>query len=229
MAKLDTDVRNLINHLYFEVSDTWQRMMGFLWSPDTQPDAALWVQVKSHPNEVELKNEIREFVIQADAQMKQLPTVEFVFGYPMTNRPRQKGEPRPCFLAMPTKSWLPDVQRVIASAANGFVCRLSVDNAAPGNIMNQVWQDIRRSDVIVADLTEQNPNVFYEMGLAHALGKPIIMIKQTNTGAVPFDVRNYKYGEYETQNLGLLQAWLVDAFRAVPQRYSFDPAPPSGT
>jgi hypothetical protein len=47
--------------------------------------------------------------------------------------------------------------------------------------------------------------------------------------AVPFDVRNYKYGEYETQNLGPLQAWLVDAFRAVPQRYRFDPAPPSGT
>jgi hypothetical protein len=34
MAKLDTDVRNLINHLYFEVSDTWQRMMGFLWLVD---------------------------------------------------------------------------------------------------------------------------------------------------------------------------------------------------
>jgi hypothetical protein len=112
MAKLDTDVRNLINHLYFEVSDTWQRMMGFLWSPDTQRDAAPWVQVKSDPNEVELKNEIREFVIQADAQMKQLPTVEFVFGYPVTDRPRQQGERRPCFLAMPTKSWLPDVQRV---------------------------------------------------------------------------------------------------------------------
>jgi hypothetical protein len=40
-----------------------------------------------------------------------------------------------------------------------------------------------------------------------------------------------KYGEYEAeaQNLGPLQAWLVDAFRAVPQRYRFDPAPPSGT
>ena len=55
------------------------------------------------------------------------------------------------------------------------------------------------------------------------------MIKQKNTGAVPFDVRNYKYGEYETQNLGPLQAWLVDAFRGVLQRYRFDPAPPSGT
>jgi hypothetical protein len=70
---------------------------------------------------------------------------------------------------------------------------------------------------------------FVCLGLAHALGKPIIMIKQKNTGAVPFDVRNYKYGEYETQNLGPLQAWLVDAFRGVLQRYRFDPAPPSGT
>jgi len=222
MAKLDNDVRNLINHLYFEGSDTWQNMMDFLFSPDTRPDAGLWLEAGPNKDQVQLKPETREFVIQADAQMKNLPTVDFVLGYPMTEERRKPGAPRPCFLAMPTKDWLPGVQRVIEAAAQGFDCRLSVDNAAPGNIMSQVWQDIRRSDVIVADLTGQNPNVFYEMGLAHALGKPIIMIKQKDTDAVPFDVRSYKYGEYEIKNLGALQAWLVDAFRSVPRRYSFD-------
>jgi hypothetical protein len=225
MAKLDSDVRSLINHLYFEVSDTWDRMMGFLWSPDTRPDADPWVEDKPGTNEVQLRPEIREFVIQTDAQMTHLPTNDFVFGYPITGRPRQQGEPRPCFLAMPTKDWLPDVQRAIESAAKGFACRLSVDNRAPGNIMNQVWQDIRRSDVIVADLTGENPNVFYEMGLAHALGKAIIMIKQKDTHRVPFDVSNYKYREYETQKLGELEAWLSGAFNSVPQRYKFDPLP----
>jgi len=62
---------------------------------------------------------------------------DFVFGYPITEKPRQQGESRPCFLAMPTKDWLPSVQRTIESAAKGFKCKLSVDNAAPGDIMNK--------------------------------------------------------------------------------------------
>lgn len=222
MAKLDSDVRSVINHLYFEVSDTWNNMVDFLYSPDTVPDADLWVESKPGTDEVQLKGEIREFVIQTDAQMKALPGDDFVFGYPITEKPRQRNELRPCFLAMPTKKWLPKVQRTIKSAAEGFKCILSVDNSAPGDIMNRVWQDIRRSDVIIADLTEQNPNVFYEMGLAHALGKAIIMIKQKDMVAVPFDVSNYKYYEYDLNKLNALGAWLKSAFRSVPQRYVFD-------
>jgi len=222
MAKLDSDVRSLINYLYFQGSATWGAMMQFLWSPDTQPDAGLWVEARPGTNEVQLKDAVREFVIQADGQMKGLPADDFVFGYPITERPRAPGDLRPCFLAMPTKDWLPNVQRTIEAAATGFQCTLSVDNAAPGNIMNQVWQEIRRSEVIVADLTGENANVFYEMGLAHALGKPIIMIKQKGTPRVPFDLSNHKYKEYDTADPGELQAWLSAAFRSVPARYSFD-------
>ncbi|MGD8594976.1 MAG: hypothetical protein PVF82_19265 [Gammaproteobacteria bacterium] len=226
MAKLDFDVRSLINHLYFEVSDTWNNMLDFLYSPDTKPDADLWVEPKPGTNdEIQLKEEIREFVIQTDAQMKGLPRDDFMFGYPITEKPRQRGELRPCFLAMPTKDWLPLVQGTIKSAAEGFKCELSVDNAAPGDIMNRVWRDIRKSDVIIADVTDQNPNVFYEMGLAHALGKTIIMIKQKSSVAVPFDVSNHKYYEYDLNKLDELKAWLVSAFSSVPQRYNFDPPP----
>jgi len=79
--------------------------------------------------------------------------------------------------------------------------------------------------VILADLTKHNPNVFYEMGLAHALGKTIIMIKQKDSVAVPFDVSRHKYFEYDLQKLGELETWLGKAFRSVPQRYNFDPPP----
>jgi hypothetical protein len=223
MAKLDSDVRSLINYLYFQVSSTWDQMMSFLWSPDTKPDADLWVEPGASTNEVQLRKEIREFIIQTDAQMQGLPSDGFVFGYPITERPRQQGDLRLCFLAMPTKDWLPDVQRTIESAAPNFQCELSVDNAAPGEIMNQVWHDIRRSEVVVADLTDKNPNVFYEMGLAHALGKTTIIIKQKETPPVPFDLRNYRYFEYDTRDLEELKRWLGGAFLSVPRRYSFDP------
>lgn len=226
MAKLDSDVRALINHLYFQFSDTWENMMHLFYCPnDTPPDADLLLEYKSGKNEVQLKKEIREFVIQTDAQMEGLPGEDFVFAYPIKEKPRQMGESRPCFLAMPTKDWLPSVQRAIESAAKEFECKLSVDNAAPGDVMNQVWRDIRKSDVILADLTELNPNVFYEMGLAHALGKTIIMIKQKDSVGVPFDVSKHKYFEYDLKKLDELETWLGSAFRSVPRRYGFDPHP----
>lgn len=222
MATLDSDVRSLINHLWFYVSDTWDNMMKFLWSPDTKPQADLWLRDKSMSNSVELKDEIRTFVEETDKQMENLPGGDFVFGYPIRSEPRKPGELRPCFLAMPTRSWLPDVQAAIQSAAVGFQCILSVDNRKPGDIMDQVWQDIRSSDVVVADMTGQNANVFYEMGLAHALGKLIILIKQQDSPPVPFDLSNHRYVEYDTQDLATLETELSKAFRAVPKRYKFD-------
>ena len=162
MANLDADTRNLINYLWFHASATWEQMYNdFLWSPDTEYDASPWVEYKPNTKEIRLKEEIREFVIRADKQIEDFPGQDFVFGYPITSKPRQPNQKRPCFLAMPTKEWLPDVQKTIVSAAEGFKCKLSVDNAAPGNIMDEVWRDIRRSDVVVADMTEQNPNVLF--------------------------------------------------------------------
>lgn len=78
--------------------------------------------------------------------MQRLPSDNCVFSYPITERLRRQGDLRLCFLATPTKDRLPDVKRTIEDAAAGFKCALSVDNAAPGDIMNQVWQDIRRSE-----------------------------------------------------------------------------------
>jgi hypothetical protein len=223
MAKLDSDVRSLFHYLYFQGSSTWEEIMSFVWSPDTQADADLWLMPGVGANQIQLKKEIRDFVIQSDAQMQRLPSPDFMFSYPITEKPRRRGDLRLCFLAMPTKDWLPDVKQAIEDAAAGrFECELSVDNRAPGDIMNQVWQSIRRSEAVLADVTDKNPNVFYEMGLAHALGKTTIIIKQKDAPPVPFDLRNYKYIEYDTANLGELSSSLKKVFSEVPDRYSFD-------
>jgi len=222
MTKLDRDVRSLISHLYFKGSDDWGEMMPFLWSPDTEYDAGAWINQDEDGGPVKLNDVVRQFVIAVDEQMEHLPNSDFVFGYPIRDQPRRIGEPRPCFLAMPTRDWLPPVRRAIESAASGFVCTLSVDLATPGNIMDQVWQDIRSSDVVLADLTELNPNVFYELGLAHALGKDTILIKQADSDSVPFDIQSHKYHEYDLNDLAALEAWLAHSFNDVSARYGFD-------
>ena len=53
--------------------------------------------------------------------------------------------------------------------------------------MADVWGAIKGAKVIVADCTDRDPNVFYEIGIAHVIGKPVILLSQTPED-VPFDV-----------------------------------------
>jgi len=55
-------------------------------------------------------------------------------------------------------------------------------------IMQQIWVYILNARVLIAELTGKNPNVFYELGLAHAQGKDVILLTQS-INDVPFDLR----------------------------------------
>lgn len=65
------------------------------------------------------------------------------------------------------------------------------------NILSDIVRGITTADLIVADLTTNNPNVFYELGLCHGLRVPTILIAQS-IDEVPFDLRSYKIQIYET-------------------------------
>jgi hypothetical protein len=54
-------------------------------------------------------------------------------------------------------------------------------------ITNQVITAIRKADLIVADLTDFNPNVFYELAVAHAYKRPVVPLKRDDGRPIPFD------------------------------------------
>jgi nucleoside 2-deoxyribosyltransferase len=62
--------------------------------------------------------------------------------------------------------------------------------------MDQIWRGIHSADVLVAELTSKNPNVFYELGLAHALEKPVVLVS-SNQEDVPFDLRHIRVILYD--------------------------------
>ena len=67
-------------------------------------------------------------------------------------------------------------------------------------ILDQIWYYICSSELVLADVTGRNPNVMYVLGMAHTIGKPIVIITQ-RIEDVPFDLRQYQYIIYEyTQN-----------------------------
>lgn len=62
-------------------------------------------------------------------------------------------------------------------------------------IIQDIVSLIDRSRVVVCDCTGRNPNVFYEIGIAHTLGREVILITQ-NEADIPFDLRHLRYVRY---------------------------------
>ncbi len=60
-----------------------------------------------------------------------------------------------------------------------------------GKIIDQVCRGINTAKVLVAELSTRNPNVFYELGLAHALHKPVVLVS-SNEPDVPFDLQHIR-------------------------------------
>jgi hypothetical protein len=71
----------------------------------------------------------------------------------------------------------------------------------PGTIVNDIWSLTNSAKVLLADLTGRNPNVFYELGLAHALAKPVILVTES-IEQVPFDLRSIRLLDYDKNDPG---------------------------
>jgi hypothetical protein len=96
-----------------------------------------------------------------------------------------------CFVIMPFGGWLDDYYEEIykpAIASAHLEVHRADDLFRPSTIVNDIWSYTKRAKLLLADLTGRNPNVFYELGLAHALGKPAILIAES-MDEVPFDLR----------------------------------------
>jgi hypothetical protein len=77
--------------------------------------------------------------------------------------------------------------------------RADTDIFGTGKIIDQIWAGLRRAKVLVAELSGRNPNVLYELGLAHALHKPVVLIS-SNEPDVPFDVRHVRVIYYDVND-----------------------------
>ncbi|MDA3923715.1 MAG: hypothetical protein PF904_03340 [Kiritimatiellae bacterium] len=116
-----------------------------------------------------------------------------------TRKTKKKQYVGSCFILMPFKEPFEMYYNVIirpaVSAAN--LDPLRGDSLfTPTPIMGDVWNMIQEAKVLVAELTYKNANVFYELGLAHALGKPVILISETMED-VPFDLQQLRVILYD--------------------------------
>jgi len=70
---------------------------------------------------------------------------------------------------------------------------------ATGKVIDQILNGITAAKVLVAELTGRNPNVFYELGLAHAFAKPVVLVS-SNQEDVPFDLQHIRVIYYDMRD-----------------------------
>lgn len=105
-----------------------------------------------------------------------------------------------CFVmqpfAAPLGEYFEKIYRPAIEKAGLNPVRADADIFGTGKIMDQVWDGIRAAKVLVAELTSRNPNVFYELGLAHALEKPVVLVSAREED-VPFDLQHIRVIYYD--------------------------------
>lgn len=87
----------------------------------------------------------------------------------------------------------------------------------PTTIVDDIWSGIQDAKLLIAELTGRNPNVFYELGLAHAISKPVILLAES-IDDVPFDLRAIRvllYDKTHPEWGALLRQSLTNSIREV--------------
>jgi Hsp70 protein len=104
-------------------------------------------------------------------------------------------DPNLCFVLMPFEERLrpfyEDHIRPVLQG-EGLSCVRADEILGTNLITWDIWERINRARFLIADLTGQNPNVFYELGIAHALGKDVLLLTQ-DMAHVPFDLKALRY------------------------------------
>jgi nucleoside 2-deoxyribosyltransferase len=80
----------------------------------------------------------------------------------------------------------------------GAYCERVDEQIFEESILERIYNQISKADIVIADMTNRNPNVFYEVGYAHALGKATILLTK-NSQDIPFDLKHYPHIIYDNK------------------------------
>jgi hypothetical protein len=117
---------------------------------------------------------------------------------PVFGRPRPVKAKIGVFVLMPFKAKLEKVYTDHIKKVGeklGLAIRRADEDLATGPFMEKVWDGICAAQLVLADCTEKNPNVFYEIGMAHTVGKKVVLITRSDKD-IPADIKHFDYVPY---------------------------------
>lgn len=150
-----------------------------------------------------------EFLRAFDLSLTQLApyTTNAVVCDPIFGPPQAPPKQARVFVLMP---FLDELKPVYDDHISRVTERLALSTAraddffTADSIVRDIWNAIFSADLLIADCTGRNPNVFYEIGIAHAIGKPVILMSQ-NIEDIPFDLKHLRTIVYDFTPRGMKQ------------------------
>lgn len=98
-----------------------------------------------------------------------------------------------------------DVIKLVAEENNDLICERADDYFTATPILQDIENSIKEASVVIADITPNNPNVFYEVGYSHAIGKPTILLCDRKREKLPFDLSGFRTLFYDNSIAGKSQ------------------------
>jgi DNA-binding NtrC family response regulator len=129
---------------------------------------------------------------------------------------RRRSGSREAFVVMPFSRRFNNIYRLAIQEPLrqlGLTCERADELQATGNLLTAIYQRLQQADVIIGDMTGKNPNVFYEIGFAHGIGRDVILLTQ-KLSDIPSDLRLHRHIIYGT-DLVKLKDELIKAVKAL--------------
>lgn len=110
-----------------------------------------------------------------------------------------------CFVIGPftdaaTATYKSIIQPTVIDA--GLSCHRADEMFTNRAIMSDIWQALCEARIVIADLSDKNPNVYYELGIAHTLGKDTILLSSKDEDRIPFDIQGIRQIRFENSPAG---------------------------
>lgn len=135
-----------------------------------------------------------------------------------------------CFVLMPFADHFDDIYKLGIKQScldAGAYCERVDEQIYQESMLERIYNQISKADIIIADVTERNPNVFYEVGYAHALGKTTILLTK-DADDIPFDLRHYPHIIYNSKIINLKEEltkrikWYLDNMNEIEVKQKID-------
>ncbi len=124
-----------------------------------------------------------------------------------------------CFVIMPFRPALTyfytSLKEHVESTFGDVTVERGDDRVLTTTILEKIKEFLEQADVVIADVSGRNPNVFYELGMAHAMGKSVILLTGDEIEEAPTDIRAFEFISYAKYSPEIFLAKLSDALSRV--------------
>ncbi len=158
---------------------------------DAHGEIPVWAKLPIDQAYVEAE---RKYAMLTRRSLKEQGCMIIKPSFPPVDTAMPSSELKSCFVIMPFDADLSSIYKDIIKPtveSCGIEIHRADDFFTVGHIISDIWQRIVEADFLIADLTGRNPNVYYELGIAHTIGKPVILVVQ-RIEDVPFDIHHQR-------------------------------------